>query len=153
MSDLSICGVTKSFGTTRVLHGVDLHVPAGSFTAILGPSGCGKPTLLRLIGGFDRPDAGCIRLGDRVLYEYGRSVPPERRRIGYVAQEGALFPHLTVADNVGFGLRGDKKSKQARVEELLKTVGLPDPVLARRYPHQLSGGQQQRVALARALGP
>jgi iron(III) transport system ATP-binding protein len=153
VSDLTLTGITRSYGETRVLHGVNLHVPAGSFTAILGPSGCGKTTLLRLIGGFDRPDAGCIRLGDQVLYENGRSVPPERRRIGYVAQEGALFPHLTVADNVGFGLRGDRRQKQARVEELLKTVGLPDAALARRFPHELSGGQQQRVALARALAP
>jgi len=153
MADLRISGIVKSYGATPVLHGIDLHVPAGSFTAILGPSGCGKTTLLRLIGGFDRPDAGCIRLGDEVLYEHGRSVSPERRRIGYVAQEGALFPHLTVAQNVEFGLRGDRKQKQSRVAELLNLVGLTDPALAQRSPHQLSGGQQQRVALARALAP
>ena len=101
MADLEVSGVTKSYGATRVLHGVDLTVAAGTFTAILGPSGCGKTTLLRLIGGFDRPDDGSIRLGDEVLYQNGRSVPPERRQIGYVAQEGALFPHLSVAENVG----------------------------------------------------
>src|SRR3954464_4443164 len=119
MSDLQIRGVTKSFGTTSVLHGVDLHVPSGSLTAILGPSGCGKTTLLRLIGGFDQPDAGTIRLGDRMLYENGRSVPPERRQIGYVAQEGALFPHLTVAANVAFGLRNEAARRGQRVDELL----------------------------------
>ena len=154
MSDLTVEGLTRSYGRVKVLHGVDLHVPQGSLTAILGPSGCGKTTLLRLIGGFDQPDAGSIRLGDRLLYLDGRSVPPERRQIGYVAQEGALFPHLTVADNVAFGLvAGDRKQKSARVEALMAMVGLPDPDLARRYPHQLSGGQQQRVALARALAP
>src|SRR6187551_1909542 len=114
MADLRISGIVKSYGATPVLHGIDLHVPASSFTAILGPSGCGKTTLLRLIGGFDRPDAGCIRLGDEVLYENGRSVPPERRQIGYVAQEGALFPHLTVAENVAFGLRCKQNEKQER---------------------------------------
>jgi iron(III) transport system ATP-binding protein len=152
-SDLQLTGIAKAYGTTAVLQGIDLTVPAGSLTAILGPSGCGKTTLLRLIGGFDRPDAGTIRLGERVLYHQGRSVPPEQRQIGYVAQEGALFPHLTVADNVAFGLKGNRECKRARVEELLAMVGLPDPSLERRYPHQLSGGQQQRVALARALAP
>lgn len=153
MSELQINGITKAYGTNPVLHGIELRVQAGSLTAILGPSGCGKTTLLRLIGGFDRPDAGSIRLGESVLYANGRSVPPERRQIGYVAQEGALFPHLTVAENVGFGLKGDRAGKKARIDVLLRLVGLPDPALARRYPHQLSGGQQQRVALARALGP
>jgi iron(III) transport system ATP-binding protein len=152
MSDLEIRGVAKSYGPTAVLHGIDLTVPVGSLTAILGPSGCGKTTLLRLIGGFDRPDAGTIRLGEQVLCQDGRSVPPERREIGYVAQEGALFPHLTVAENVGFGLRLDKTSRVCRVEKLLAMVGL-EPALDGRYPHQLSGGQQQRVALARALAP
>jgi iron(III) transport system ATP-binding protein len=150
-ADLTISGVVKSYGETRVLHGIDLHVPAGSLTAILGQSGCGKTTLLRLIGGFDQPDAGSIRLGDRVLYETGRSVPPEKRQIGYVAQEGALFPHLTVAQNIAFGLKRDA-ARDGRIDELLMMVGL-DPAHAARYPHQLSGGQQQRVALARALAP
>jgi iron(III) transport system ATP-binding protein len=107
---------------------------------------------LRLIAGFDQPDAGTICLGDRPLFEHGRSVPPEHRQIGYVAQEGALFPHLTVAANVAFGLRGDGRAKAARVAELLHLVGL-DAEHGRRYPHELSGGQQQRVALARALAP
>jgi iron(III) transport system ATP-binding protein len=150
--DLIVSGVTRSYGPTRVLHGIDLSVPAGSLTAILGPSGCGKTTLLRLIGGFDQPDSGTIRLGDRTLYENGRSVPPEKRQIGYVAQEGALFPHLTVAANIAFGLGRDARRHSARVVDLLRMVGL-DPALAERHPHQLSGGQQQRVALARALAP
>ena len=153
MNELVIRGITRSYGSTRVLHGIDLTVRGGSFTAILGPSGCGKTTLLRLIGGFDNPDSGSIRLGGTELYANGRSVPPERRKIGYVAQEGALFPHLSVADNVAFGLKLAKGEKQARVEQLLTTVGLADAALARRYPHELSGGQQQRVALARALAP
>src|SRR6266545_2390587 len=148
MLDLAVSGITKAFGARRVLDGVSLHVPASSLTAVLGPSGCGKTTLLRLIAGFDRPDAGTIHLGDRALYQDGRSLPPEQRQIGYVVQEGALFPHLTVGDNITFGLRADGKTGKRRVDELLEMVGL-DASYARHYPHQLSGGQQQRVALAR----
>jgi iron(III) transport system ATP-binding protein len=152
MTELDVVGLTNHFGNVPVLRGVDLHVPSGSLTAVLGPSGCGKTTLLRLIAGFDRPDAGAIRLGDRVLFEPGRSVPPERRHIGYVAQEGALFPHLTVAKNITFGLAWRDRRARRRVAELLTLVGL-DESYAKRFPHQLSGGQQQRVALARALAP
>jgi iron(III) transport system ATP-binding protein len=137
----------KGFGAQPVLSGLDLTVPAGSLTAILGSSGSGKTTLLRLLAGFDRPDRGTVRIGERVVDGQGTHVHPEHRRIGYVPQEGGLFPHLTVTANVGFGLsRADRKR---RVGELLELVGLAE--LARRYPHQLSGGQQQRVALARAL--
>jgi iron(III) transport system ATP-binding protein len=143
-----ISGVRKAFGAHTVLTGVDLQVPAGSFTAILGPSGSGKTTLLRLLAGFERADAGVIAIGGRPVDGGGSHVPPERRQIGYVPQEGALFPHLTVGANVGFGL-GTKARRGPRVEELLEAVGLAG--LGRRYPHQLSGGQQQRVALARAL--
>ena len=151
MSEVEIRGLSKSFGPTRVLDGIDLHAPAGGLTVILGPSGCGKTTLLRLIAGFDRPDRGAIRIGGRTVVGVGRAVPPERRHIGYVAQEGALFPHLTVAGNIAFGL--PRRARHgARVAALLRMVGL-DPDLARRYPHALSGGQQQRVALARALAP
>jgi iron(III) transport system ATP-binding protein len=148
---VSIAGVAKAFGGPTVLSGVDLEVPAGSFTAILGPSGSGKTTLLRIIAGFERPDAGEVRLGTEVVDDaVHRFVPCERRRIGYVPQEGALFPHLSVGRNVAFGLtREDRRG--TRVDELLELVGLAG--LARRYPHQLSGGQQQRVALARALAP
>jgi iron(III) transport system ATP-binding protein len=149
MKDLQITAVTKSFGPQQVLRGVDLSVPHGSFTAILGASGSGKTTLLRIIAGFERPDEGEVRLGADVVDDAGhRFVPSEHRRIGYVPQEGALFPHLSVGRNVGFGLsRGP--AWRSRVDELLELVGLSG--YRRRYPHQLSGGQQQRVALARAL--
>ena len=149
MKDLRISGVAKSFGSQRVLRGVDLDVPHGSFTAILGASGSGKTTLLRIVAGFERPDEGEVSLGDEMVDDAAdRFVPSEHRRIGYVPQEGALFPHLSVGRNVGFGLaRG--ASRVSRVDELLELVGLSG--YRRRYPHQLSGGQQQRVALARAL--
>jgi iron(III) transport system ATP-binding protein len=148
MRQLTVTGLHKAFGAHPVLTGVDLDVPAGSFTAILGPSGSGKTTLLRLLAGFEQADAGSIAIGDRVVDGQGVSqVPPERRQIGYVPQEGALFPHLTVAANVGFGLPA--RRRQARTAELLEAVGLAG--MGSRYPHQLSGGQQQRVALARAL--
>ncbi len=151
MTSLTLRGVTRSFGPTEVLSGVDLHVPERTVTAVLGPSGCGKTTLLRLVAGFDDPDAGEIRFGDETVYAAGRSVPPQRRRVGYVPQEGALFPHLSVTANVSFGLsRRDRTA--GRVAELLELVGLA-PELAGRAPHELSGGQQQRVALARALAP
>ena len=152
MSALSVQQVTKSFGTTTVLTGVDLHVPAGSFTALLGPSGCGKTTLLRLIAGFDDPDAGTLAVADRPVVGSGRSVPARSRGIGFVPQEGGLFPHLTVAANVAFGLARRQRKDRARIACLLELVGL-SPDLADRAPHQLSGGQQQRVALARALAP
>jgi iron(III) transport system ATP-binding protein len=149
MKDLRINGLTKSFGTQRVLRGVDLTVPHGSFTAILGASGSGKTTLLRVVAGFERPDDGQIALGDEIVDDARhRFVPSEHRRIGYVPQEGALFPHLNVGRNIAFGLaRGP--GRKDRVRELIELVGLSG--LGRRYPHQLSGGQQQRVALARAL--
>jgi len=137
-----------------VLDGLSLEVEAGSFTAILGGSGSGKTTLLRLIAGFEQANGGTISLGGRVVDGPRQFVPPERRRIGYVPQEGALFPHLTVAGNVGFGLRAGsigrrRAAHEARVGELLELVGLGG--FERRYPHHLSGGERQRVALARAL--
>jgi len=148
MTQLTAAGLDKAFGTHRVLTGLNLEVPAGSLTAILGPSGSGKTTLLRVLAGFERADAGTVTIGTAVADGPGVHLPPERRRIGYVPQEGSLFPHLTVAANVGFGLaRRDRRGP--RTAELLDAVGLAG--LARRYPHQLSGGQQQRVALARAL--
>jgi iron(III) transport system ATP-binding protein len=149
MKDLRINGLTKSFGPQRVLRGVDLIVPHGSFTAILGESGSGKTTLLRVVAGFERPDDGQIALGDEIVDDgRHRFVPSEHRRIGYVPQEGALFPHLNVGRNIAFGL-ARSPDRKARVRELIELVGLSG--LGRRYPHQLSGGQQQRVALARAL--
>jgi iron(III) transport system ATP-binding protein len=149
MNDLVVRGVSKSFGHLRVLDGVDLDVPAGSFTAILGSSGSGKTTLLRIIAGFERLDAGQVQLGGQTVDSADQPyVPSEHRRVGYVPQEGALFPHLSVGRNVAFGLHRGPQRRQ-RVMELLDMVGLDG--LGRRYPHQLSGGQQQRVALARAL--
>lgn len=152
MTDLTVEDLTKSFGATPVLTGVDLHVPRGSLTALLGPSGCGKTTLLRLIAGFDVPDSGRVLIGDRVVASAGRGVAARRRGVGFVPQEGGLFPHLTVAGNVAFGLPRRQRRDTGRIRELLALVGL-DAELAGRSPHQLSGGQQQRAALARALAP
>jgi iron(III) transport system ATP-binding protein len=136
----------------RALRGTDLVVAEGTLAAVLGPSGCGKTTLLRCLAGLERPDEGTIALGDRTVAGPGVHVPPEQRRIGLVPQEGALFPHLDVAGNLGFGLRRmPKAQRRARVEELLELIGLTD--YGRRRPSELSGGQQQRVALARALAP
>jgi iron(III) transport system ATP-binding protein len=151
VSTVTVRGVRYAFGEVRAVDGVDLVVPQGSLTAVLGPSGCGKTTLLRLIAGFLQPHAGTIAFDDRVVAGEGRSVPPQQRRVGYVPQEGALFPHLDVAANIGFGLpRGERRS--SRVTEMLDLVELPASY-ADRSPHELSGGQQQRVALARALAP
>ncbi len=150
MSSLSCHGISKSFGETAVLADLDLEVPDGAVVTVLGESGSGKTTLLRLMAGFERPDAGTVEIDHEVVDGAHRFVPPERRRIGYVAQEGNLFPHLTVAKNVGFGLPRPARAA-GRVEELLELVGLGD--LGKRFPHELSGGQQQRVALARALAP
>lgn len=152
MTALSVSGVTKTFGGTEVLRGINLLVPEGGLTAILGPSGCGKTTLLRLIVGFETPDSGTITVGGTTVSDAGHFLPPERRGVGYVAQEGALFPHLNVAANITFGLgRRDRRARR-RVTELLELVGM-SPGYANRYPHQLSGGEQQRVALARAMCP
>ena len=151
MSSLSIDAVTKSFGPVVAVDDVRLEVAQSSITAVLGPSGCGKTTLLRLIAGFLEPDAGSIRFADRVVAGAGRMVSPQERRVGYVPQEGALFPHLDVGANIGFGLtRAERRTR--RVTDLLDLVELPASY-ATRHPHELSGGQQQRVALARALAP
>jgi iron(III) transport system ATP-binding protein len=131
-----------------VLRGVDITVPEGSFTAILGPSGSGKTTLLRVLAGFERGDQGVVTIGEQVVDGPGFHVPAEQRHVGYVSQEGSLFPHLNVEANVGFGLPRQER-RGARVTDLLDALGLAG--LGGRYPHQLSGGQQQRVALARAL--
>ncbi len=147
---LRVEALTKSFGSTSVLEGVDLVVEQG-ITAVLGPSGCGKTTLLRLVAGFLEPDAGRIEIGERVVSGEARPVPARDRRVGYVPQEGALFPHLDVTANVGFGL--DRAARRtSRIREVLDLVELSQSV-AHRFPHELSGGQQQRVALARALAP
>jgi len=147
-ADLAVAGLHKAFGRHPVLTGLDLEVAAGTLAAVLGPSGSGKTTLLRILAGFERPDRGSVAIGGVTVDDDRRHVPADRRRIGYVSQEGSLFPHLTVEANVGFGLpRGERHGR--RVGDLLDAVALTG--LARRYPHQLSGGQQQRVALARAL--
>ena len=150
-SAVTLRGVSKSYGDTLAVSDLDLTVERGEIVALIGPSGCGKSTLLRLVAGLERPDAGSVTVGDRVVAG-PEWVPPERRRIGLVFQEHALFPHLTVADNIRFGLDGRSRSEQdARVREVLELVHLAHVV--DRYPHELSGGEQQRVALARALAP
>ena len=151
MSRVELREVSYAFGQLRAVDAVDLVVPQASLTAVLGPSGCGKTTLLRLVAGFLSPQAGTVRFDDRVVAGNGTSVPPQRRRVGYVPQEGALFPHLDVAANIGFGLPRSR-GRSERVAEMLDLVELPASY-ASRSPHELSGGQQQRVALARALAP
>ena len=154
-SHLNITDVTKNFGSQAVLKGVNLSVAKGGTTAIVGPSGSGKTTLLRLIAGFEHPATGSISLNGAKVAGDGVWLPAHKRHIGYVAQDGALFPHLSVGQNIAFGLDareapGGRRAVQARISELLEMVSL-DAAMAKRRPHQLSGGQQQRVALARAL--
>jgi len=148
-----VTGLTKRYAphAPAAVDGLDLEVRRGEVLCLLGPSGCGKTTLLRLIAGFERPDAGCVEVAGKVVASDRVMVRPEHRRIGFVFQDFALFPHLTVLDNVAFGLRGSREEKRRRAAEVLALVGLT--VFDSRYPHQLSGGQQQRVALARALAP
>ena len=150
MNALELNALYKTFGNVAALDDVSLCVPTGSRTAIVGPSGSGKTTLLRMIAGFEFPDAGSIRLNGQTLVDATTQVPAHQRLIGYVPQDGALFPHMTVAGNIGFGLPGSSASKQQRVEELMEMVAL-QACMANSWPHELSGGQQQRVALARAL--
>ncbi|MBL3699133.1 ABC transporter ATP-binding protein [Leucobacter luti] len=141
-------GVTKTYGSTTVLHGVDLALDPGELLCLLGPSGCGKTTALRCIAGLEAVSAGRVRIGGQEVTD----VPVHRRDIGMVFQQYSLFPHLSVAKNVEFGLdmrRVAKAERRTRVGEMLEIVGLSH--LAERFPHELSGGQQQRVALARAL--
>ena len=149
---LRLAGVSKSYGATVAADALDLEVRAGQIVTVIGPSGCGKSTLLRLVAGLERPDAGSVEVDGEQVAGPGRFVPPERRRVGLVFQDHALFPHLSVARNVAFGLeRLPRDQRRARVEEVLALVRLTH--LAARYPHELSGGEQQRVALARALAP
>ena len=152
MAQLDVSLLSKRIGGTDVLRGISFQVAKGELVAILGASGSGKTTLLRLIAGFEQLDSGEIRLDHEVLAAPGRSKKPEQRGIGYVAQEGALFPHLNVADNITFGLPRVERKARFRVAELLSLVGLPVHY-ADRAPQNLSGGEQQRVALARALAP
>ncbi|WP_218242144.1 ABC transporter ATP-binding protein [Comamonas fluminis] len=139
-------------GLQTVLRGFDLQVPAGHIASLLGPSGCGKTSVLRAVAGFEPVRAGSIHLGERLLSGSKVHLPPEQRHVGMMFQEYGLFPHLTAAQNVGFGLRrSSKPERDQRVQELLAVVGLADS--GSKFPHELSGGQQQRVALARALAP
>jgi iron(III) transport system ATP-binding protein len=152
MSHLVLSGLRKEFGELTVVDGIDLSVQEGESVVLLGPSGCGKTTCMRMIAGFEKPDGGEVRLGGRLLAGQRTFVPPEHRKMSVVFQSYALWPHMTVQDNVGYGPRTAKLNKtevRRRVSEALAMVQLPQ--MADRYIHQLSGGQQQRVALARAL--
>jgi iron(III) transport system ATP-binding protein len=148
MSTVTCRHLHKSFDTLPVVQDVSLAVPPGEILVLLGPSGCGKTTTLRLIAGFEKLDDGRIEIDNQLVADGATHVPPEKRRVGIVFQDYAIFPHLSLAQNVGFGL---KRGQSERVAEMLNFVGLGG--LGERMPHQLSGGQQQRVALARALAP
>ena len=149
-SMLECVGVTKRFDDVVALESFNLRIPQGQIVALLGPSGCGKTTALRLIAGFSHPDSGSISIAGESVHEDRRSVPPEKRRVGMVFQEGALFPHLTVGQNIAYGL-SKEDNRTERIAEVVRMTGLEG--LTQRMPYELSGGQQQRVALARALAP
>lgn len=148
--EVEVRDVRAGFGDTEVLRGVDLSLPRGSLTAVLGPSGCGKTTLLRVLAGFHAADAGSVVVDGRVVDDGRRRVPPERRRVAVVPQEGALFPHLTALENIAYGLPRSQR-RGPRAAAMLELVGLAGH--GDRFPDELSGGQQQRVAVARALAP
>jgi len=149
---LEVKNISKSFGNQPVVKNLALSLDKGAIGCLLGPSGCGKTTILRAIAGFEGIDAGEIRINQSIVSGRHILVPPEQRRIGMVFQDYALFPHLSVKDNVAFGLRKIKgKEKERRIDELLHLVRLDDA--EKKFPHEISGGQQQRVALARALAP
>ena len=161
---LAARGLSKSFGDAVAVSDTSFEVERGEIVALLGPSGCGKTTTLRLLAGFERPDSGSVLIGNETVVDAHTWRPPERRRIGIVPQEFALFPHLNVAENIAFGLAGGhrawwtrswrrfgRSAVPTRVQEMLALVGLDD--FAHRFPHELSGGEAQRVALARALAP
>ena len=149
---LELQNVVRTFGARRAVDGLSFQLPKGSIGCLLGPSGCGKTTALRCIAGFESIDAGSIAAHGRVLAQTGFEMPPFERQVGMVFQDYALFPHLTVLQNVAFGLhRLDGAARTRRAEEMIEVVGLTE--YRKHYPHQLSGGQQQRVALARALAP
>ncbi|WP_416898225.1 MAG: ABC transporter ATP-binding protein [Minwuia sp.] len=152
MTRLRFTDVTHRFGDVKAVDGLTLEIGEGEILCLLGPSGCGKTTSLRLAAGLEDLQAGSIGIDGVTVAEPGRSAPPEARRIGMVFQDYALFPHLSVTENVGFGLKSAAASeRKRRVETVLARVGLPG--IGAKYPHQLSGGEQQRIALARALAP
>ncbi|RUS59193.1 ABC transporter ATP-binding protein [Pseudorhodobacter sp. E13] len=148
---LEVTQLSRQFGSRAVVSDLSLTVAAGQVTCLLGPSGCGKSTTLRMIAGVETPDSGSIRIEGQTVCDDRIHLPPEARGVGMMFQDFALFPHLSVAKNVAFGLHGDARSKDARVGELLERVNLSG--FAHKHPHELSGGEQQRVALARALAP
>jgi iron(III) transport system ATP-binding protein len=150
MSTLELYKISKFYQSVTVLDHINLQVTAGSRTAIVGPSGSGKTTLLRIIAGFETPDHGKVILQGNPVFDSSTHVPAHQRGIGFVPQDGALFPHFTVAGNIGYGLKGTKQDKARRIDELMEMVAL-DRRLSGLWPHEISGGQQQRVALARAL--
>lgn len=143
--------LTKHYDDVRAVENITLNVKSSEFLTILGPSGCGKTTALRLLAGFETPTSGMIQIGNTVVADDSHFIRPERRKVGMVFQDYALFPHVNVADNVAFGLRGRNKDKEQQVKRMLSLVGLSE--YGHRMPYELSGGQQQRVALARALAP
>ncbi len=148
---LEVSALSRRFGGRAVVDDLSLTIEAGQVTCLLGPSGCGKSTTLRMIAGVETPDQGVIRIDGSPVWGEGRALPPEARGVGLMFQDFALFPHLTVAGNVAFGLRGEARDKARRVDELLERVNLQG--FGPKHPHELSGGEQQRVALARALAP
>jgi iron(III) transport system ATP-binding protein len=152
MSHVRVRGLSKSFGPIDAVRELNLEIDRGELMAVLGPSGCGKTTLLRVIAGFEQPDAGCVVVSDEVVAGPGRTIPPEKRRVGMVFQDYALFPHLSVEGNVAFGLTNrPREERDALTRRTLELVGLQHK--ARTGVHELSGGERQRVALARALAP
>ncbi|CAM5213921.1 ABC transporter ATP-binding protein [Alishewanella longhuensis] len=149
---LALEQLAVAYGPHKVVKDISFALAQGQIGCLVGPSGCGKTTILRAIAGFEAPAAGVVRLQGQAVSTAAEQLVPEQRKVGMVFQDFALFPHLTVADNISFGLKQlSKAEKTAKVKQLLQLVGLPD--LGQRYIHQLSGGQQQRVALARALAP
>ena len=152
MSVLYVDHVSVAYGSTEVVQDILVELQQGDIGCLLGPSGCGKTSLLRAIAGFEPISAGVIQIDGVTVSTMRRMLPPEKREVGMVFQDFALFPHLTIADNISFGIRHlSRREQSARVDELLELVGLAD--FDRRYPLELSGGQQQRIAVARALAP
>lgn len=148
---LTVERLSRAFGARQVVEDVSLTIESGQVMCLLGPSGCGKSTTLRMIAGVERPDRGRITIDGAEVFGPNQTLPPEARGVGLMFQDFALFPHLTVAGNIAFGLKGDAGKKARRVGELLEKVNLAG--FADKHPHELSGGEQQRVALARALAP